>query len=192
LIGNEFVALYRIRIGRAIGSASLVADGLHARSDGLTSLAVLVGAGGVALGFEEADAIAGTVITVALLFVLWSAARDIYWRLMDAVDPDLVDQIERVLGTVPGVTEAGRVQVRWIGHRLRAEVEITVDPRLAIDEAHDVAVEAHHALLHDIPRLASAGVHVDPAPGTGRDPHEAIAHHFGEQNPRPGGGKKGP
>ena len=40
-VGNEVVARYRIRVGRRIGSAALVADGLHARTDGFTSLAVL-------------------------------------------------------------------------------------------------------------------------------------------------------
>jgi divalent metal cation (Fe/Co/Zn/Cd) transporter len=74
-IGNEVVARYRIRIGRQIGSAALVADGLHARTDGFTSLAVLLGAGGVALGWREADPIIGLLITVAILGVLRSAIR---------------------------------------------------------------------------------------------------------------------
>src|ERR687897_186397 len=101
--GNELVAVYRIRVGRAIGSAALVADGLHARTDGLTSLAVLAGAGGVAAGFPLADPIVGLLITVAILAVLRTAVRDVFRRLMDAVDPALVDQAERSLCTTPGV-----------------------------------------------------------------------------------------
>src|SRR6266508_5861799 len=93
-LGNELVARYRIRAGREIGSAALVADGLHARADGLTSLAVLGGAGGVALGFDLADPIVGLGITVAIVAVLRDAAREVYRRLMDAVDPDLVDRVE--------------------------------------------------------------------------------------------------
>jgi cation diffusion facilitator family transporter len=88
--GNELVARYRIRVGRKIGSAALVADGLHARTDGFTSLAVLLGVGGVALGWDWADPVVGLVITVAILAVLRQAAREIYRRLMDAVDPALV------------------------------------------------------------------------------------------------------
>ena len=93
-IGNELVALYRIRVGRRIGSAALVADGLHARTDGFTSLAVLFSAGGVALGFPLADPIIGLVITVAILAVLRTAARDVFRRLLDGVDPQIVDSAE--------------------------------------------------------------------------------------------------
>lgn len=109
-LGNEWVARYRIRAGREIGSAALVADGLHARTDGFTSLAVLLGAGGSALGFPLADPIVGLLITVAICFVLKDAAREIYHRLMDAVDPRLVDRAEHILAHVPGVLGAGSVR----------------------------------------------------------------------------------
>jgi cation diffusion facilitator family transporter len=80
--GKELVARYRIRVGRKIGSAALVADRLHARTDGFTSLAVLLGVGGVALGWDWADPVVGLLITVAILAVLRQAAREIYRRLM--------------------------------------------------------------------------------------------------------------
>ena len=73
--GNELVAIYRIRVGRRIGSAALVADGLHARTDGFTSLAVVLGALGALAGFPLADPIVGVLITVAILVVLRGAAR---------------------------------------------------------------------------------------------------------------------
>src|SRR5213079_2833515 len=119
-LGNELVAQYRIRTGRRIGSAALIADGLHARTDGLTSLAVLLGAGGVALGWDWADPAVGLLITVAILAVLRQAAREVYRRLMDAVDPALVDETERMLRAVAGVLDVGEVRLRWIGHQLRA------------------------------------------------------------------------
>src|SRR5829696_3543212 len=122
--GNELVALYRIRVGRAIGSAALVADGLHARTDGLTLLAVLAGAGGVAAGFPLADPLVGLVITVAILAVLRTAVREVYRRLMDAVDPALLDRAEHVLGSTPGVVGVRTVRMRWIGHRLHAEADL--------------------------------------------------------------------
>src|SRR5712691_3168832 len=175
--GNELVAGYRIRTGRKIGSAALVADGLHARTDGLTSLAVLIGAGGVALGWDWADPIVGLLITVAILAVLRQAAREIYRRLMDAVDPALVDQAEQTLRTTPGVLGTGQVRLRWIGHQLRAECEIIVDPHIAAVQAHDIAASAEHALLHAIPRLAAALVHADPQPQDGADHHDILAAH---------------
>ncbi len=175
--GNEIVAVYRIRIGRKIGSAALVADGLHARTDGFTSLAVVFGALGVMAGFPLADPIVGLIITVAILFVLRGAARDIYRRLMDSVDPDLVDAAESALRDVPGVRSVDSVQLRWIGHRMRAEVELTVDNTLSVVHAHAIADEAHHQLIHGVPRLDDATVHVNPSTQDGTDHHAATGHH---------------
>jgi cation diffusion facilitator family transporter len=177
--GNEWVARYRIRVGRSIGSAALVADGLHARTDGFTSLAVLLGAGGSALGWQLADPIVGLAITAAIALVLRDAAREVFRRVMDAVDPALVDRAERALAEVPGVRGVGELRLRWIGHRLRAEVAVVVDGDVTVREAHRVAVEAEHALLHAVPRLTAALVHADPEPAPGEsDPHLPLAHHI--------------
>ena len=166
-IGNEWVALYRIRIGRRIGSAALVADGLHARSDGFTSLAVLIGAAGVALGFPLADPIVGLLITVAILAVLRTAARDVFRRLMDGVDPEFVDTAEATLAARPGVRSVRTVRLRWIGHRLHADAELDIDPELSLAEAHRVAHEAEHDLIHAVPNLTSAMIHAYPANAAG-------------------------
>ncbi|MGP3952193.1 cation diffusion facilitator family transporter [Streptomyces sp. 7N604] len=177
-IGNEWVARYRIRVGRQIGSAALIADGLHARTDGFTSLAVLLGAGGAAMGWRLADPIVGLAITAAILLVLRDAAREVFRRVMDAVDPTLVDAAERALLEVPGVRGVDELRLRWIGHRLRAEVAVVVDGELNLRQAHQVAVQAEHALLHAVPRLTAALVHADPAPAPGAaDPHAELAHH---------------
>jgi cation diffusion facilitator family transporter len=175
-VGNEVVARYRIRVGREIGSAALVADGLHARTDGFTSLAVVVGAIGVALGVEQADPVVGLLITVAILFVLRDAARQVYRRLMDAVDESLVDEVEQVLRGTPGVRDIGQVRVRWIGHSLRAECEVVVAPDLSLVDGHAIAVDAEHRLLHDVRRLTAAFIHADPE---GVEHHELTAHHGG-------------
>ncbi|MFP5319730.1 MAG: cation diffusion facilitator family transporter [Acidimicrobiia bacterium] len=177
--GNELVAVYRIRVGREIGSAALVADGLHARTDGLTSLAVVVGAVGVAFGWQLADPIVGLAITVAILFVLKSAARDIYRRLMDSVDPELVDQVGHVAAGVPGIEAVERVAIRWVGHELRAEVDVVSDCDLTVAEAHAIAEEAHHRLLHRIPKLSRATIHTSPCSHDGLDHHAVTSHHFG-------------
>ena len=175
--GNELVARYRVRVGRKIGSAALVADGLHARTDGFTSLAVLLGVGGVALSWDWADPVVGLLITVAILAVLRQAAREIYRRLMDAVDPALVDQAEQALRAVPGVLDVGQVRLRWIGHHLRAECEIVIDPTATAVQSHQTTVAAEHALLHALPRLSAALVHADPQPSQGTDYHATLAPH---------------
>ncbi|MBC9715070.1 cation transporter [Streptomyces sp. TRM66268-LWL] len=177
-LGNEWVARYRIRVGRDIGSAALVADGLHARTDGFTSLAVLLSAGGAALGWQLADPVVGLAITAAILMVLRDAAREVFRRVMDAVDPAVVDTAEQALLAADGVRAVSELRLRWIGHRLRAEVAVVVDGDLSVREAHDVAVRAEHALLHAVPKLVAALVHADPAPVEGADdPHLPLAHH---------------
>lgn len=160
-VGNEVVARYRIRVGRQIGSAALIADGLHARTDGFTSLAVLLGVAGVALGWDWADPVIGLAITVALLGVLRSAAVHVGERLMDAVDPDLVARARTAIGGVEGVTSVDSLRLRWIGHTLHAEADITTRAT-ALAVAHDVAHHAEEHLLEALPRLASATVHVSP------------------------------
>ena len=172
-VGNEAVARYRITVGRQIGSAALVADGLHARTDGFTSLGVVLGAAGVALGFEAADPLVGLLITLAILAVLRDAARDVYRRLMDAVDPELVDTVEATVRGTEGVLGVGDVRLRWIGHTLRAELDIVVGRDLSLVDAHAIAESTEHRLLHDVPRLNAATVHADPA-GHG---HDLTGHH---------------
>ena len=175
--GNELVALYRIRVGRKIGSAALVADGLHARTDGFTSLAVVVGALGVLAGFPLADPIVGLLITAAILVVLRGAARDVFGRLMDGVDPALVEAVETVLLSTPGVKGIESLRLRWIGHRLHAEIGLTVDAALDQIASHALAHDAQHRLVHEVPKLTNATVHVSPTSTDAIDYHASPAHH---------------
>jgi len=176
-LGNELVAIFRIRVGREIGSAALEADGLHARTDGLTSLAVLVGAIGVWLGYPRADPIVGLLITVPILQVVWGAARTIWERLMDAVDPALVDAVERDAARIDGVKRVHDVRVRWLGHSLEAELHADVDSQLSTADSHAIGQEIEHALLHALPQLATVTVHIDPAGAASENFHAVTAHH---------------
>jgi len=162
-LGNELVALYRIRVGRRIGSAALVADGLHARTDGFTSLAVVFGALGVWLGFPLADPIIGLLITAAILIALRTAARDVFARLLDGVDPHLVDSAEQALAAEPGVLGVRCLRMRWVGHRLHADAALDIDPDISLGEAHRLAHNAEHTLTHAVPKLSSALIHAYPA-----------------------------
>jgi cation diffusion facilitator family transporter len=183
--GNELAARYRIRVGTRIGSAALTADGRHARADGFTSLAVVIGAGGVALGWPQADPVIGLLITAAILAVLRGAVRDIYRRLMDAVDPRLTRQIERETRTIPAVLGCDGVKVRWIGHELHAELNITVDGGMTVRQAHDITEDARHQLLHHIGRLTDATIHVNPPESA--EAHARTAHHQVPAPRRPSG-----
>lgn len=162
-VGNELVAIYRIRVGTRIGSAALRADGLHARVDGLTSLAVVLGASGVAAGFPAADPIIGLLIAVMIIGVLAVAARDVFRRLLDGVEPDVIDTACEVLARQDGVRSVRRVRMRWLGHRLVADAELDIDPAQSLAEAHRIAHDAEHALTHAVPKLAEATIHAYPA-----------------------------
>jgi cation diffusion facilitator family transporter len=174
--GNELVARYRIAVGRRIGSAALVADGLHARTDGFTSLAVVAAAGGAGLGWGWADPVAGIAITVAIVFVLKDAGRQVYHRLKDRVDPALVDRAEQQLQSVDGIRDVSGLRLRWIGHHLHAEAGIVVDAGLSLIAAHEIAADAEHRLTHHVPRLTSATVHVDPDSHPGDGHHHDLSH----------------
>ncbi len=176
-LGNEGVAVFRIRVGKEIGSAALIADGQHARVDGITSLAVLFGAVGSLLGFPLADPIIGMLITVAILFIVKDTALTMYRRLMDAVDPGLVDKIEETAAGVPGVEAVRDVRVRWLGHRLQTELHITVDEDLPTRESHRIVESVRHALFHAQSKLAVINIHVDPCGHSGEDAHVLTQHH---------------
>jgi cation diffusion facilitator family transporter len=161
-LGNELVALYRIRTGKEIGSAALVADGVHARADGFTSLAVLAGAIGVWLGYPLLDPIVGLGIGIAILVIVWKSARDMYYRVMDAVDPQITDSVMSVASKAERVMAVNNVAIRWVGHRQRAELHITVDCQMPTCESHSIAETVRHNLFHDMPALADVTIHVDP------------------------------
>lgn len=182
-VGNEAVAIYRIRVGHEIGSQALIADGLHARTDGITSIAVVVAAVGVALGFPLADPIIGLLITGAILWILRDAARAVFRRLMDAVDPQLVADIERVAAGVDGVIEVESVRVRWMGHRLIASTDLVVDCQLTVAAGHDIAEHVRHALFHQVRGLDTVLVHLDPCEHGDSDHHSVTRPHDETLNP---------
>ncbi|HSM55284.1 MAG TPA: cation diffusion facilitator family transporter [Candidatus Sulfomarinibacteraceae bacterium] len=181
-VGNEAVALLQIRVGRKIGSAAMVADGLHARTDGLTSLAVLLAAGGSWLGYPIVDPIIGALIGFVILFITRDAIVTMWYRLMDAVEPEYMEQAERVVQGNESVEEFCRLRMRWIGHRMHAEVVIAVDPDLTTAEGHQIAEVVRHELFHEIPQLSEVVVHVEPA-GVVDEAHHGTVHH--EAVPRP-------
>ncbi len=175
-VGNEAVAVFRIRVGREIESAALVADGYHARTDGWTSLAVLLGAVGVWLGYPLADPVVGLLIATAILVIVWQSGKAVFTRLLDGVDPEAVGEIRQAASRVPGVEGVSEVRARWLGHRLHAELNVAVDPDLFVAEGHTIAREVNHRLLHHLGYLGGAVVHVDPVQEAGEKHHRITAH----------------
>lgn len=175
-LGNEAVAQLRTRVGKEIGSAALVADGYHARVDGLTSLAVFFGALGVWLGYPLADPFVGLLITIAILRIVWDSGKSVFTRLLDGVDPEVVDEIRHAVKHTDGVRDISEVRVRWLGHRLHAEVNIAVSPELSVKKGHEVAREVRHQLLHHLSYLSNAIIHIDPVTASGEKFHHIEEH----------------
>ena len=176
-VANEFVAVLEIRTGRKIGSAAMVTDGLHARTDGLTSLSVLLAAVGTWIGFPILDPIIGILIGVAILFITKDAIVAMWYRLMDAIEPEYMDRAEEVIRGQDGVKELRRLRMRWVGHRLHAEVVIAVDPGLTTAQSHEIAENVRHSLFHQFPTLSEVLVHVDPWSEEEKGYHELTDSH---------------
>lgn len=179
-LGNEWVAIIQIRVGRRIGSAAMVADGLHARTDGLTSLAVLLAAGGAWLGFPIVDPIIGFIIGITILFITWDATKAVWYRLMDAIEPEILDKAEHVIGHHTSVKELRALRMRWVGHQLHAEVTIAVEQDLSTKDGHAIAEAVRHDLFHEIEGLSTIQVHVDPwfeVADKADEAHELTVHH---------------
>lgn len=176
-LGNEIVAVYRIRAGQRIGSAALIAEGQHARADGLTSIAVVVGVVGVWLGFPRADAIIGFLIGIAILWILVSSMRTVCKRLMDGVDAGLIETLEAAAAAVEGVEGVDQVRARWSGHRMEGDTSIRVSRDLDVVAAHQIADEVEHAMLHAVPHVEAIVVHIHPEQLADRELHGLSGHH---------------
>jgi cation diffusion facilitator family transporter len=174
--GNEAVARYRIRVGREIGSAALVADGYHARTDGLTSLAVLAGVLGVWLGYPLADPVVGLAITGMIFVIVWQAGRTVFTRILDGIEPELLAAAEHAARHAAGVRGVADLRGRWLGHRIQLELSVAVDPALSVVEGHRIAKEVRHQILHHLPHASLVTVHLDPATEFGEAWHRVEAH----------------
>ena len=185
-IGNEVVAVLRIRVGRKINSAALIADGYHARTDGLTSLAVVLGAVGVHLGFPWADPVIGLLITLAIFGIVWQSSKAVFTRMLDGVEPEITDEIRHSAEHIKGIRQVRDIRARWFGHRLLSEVDIEVDDTLTVAQADAIAAEYEHTLFEHVPALSDARIRVHafdasaPIAGNGHVPH---GHHHGAPVP---------
>lgn len=161
-IGNESVAIFRIKVGKNIGSAALVADGYHARIDGFTSLAVLLGAIGVIMGFPLADPVIGLAITITILKIVWDSAKSVFGRMLDGVEPEVFDEIKHALTHVNGISEVLNIKARWTGHKLLAEIYIKVPQGISVEKAHETIEEIEHELIHHIKYISNVIVDIEP------------------------------
>ncbi len=169
-VGNEAVAVLRIRVGREINSAALIADGYHARTDGLTSLAVVGGAIGVWLGFPLADPIVGLLITIAIFGIVWQSGKAVFTRMLDGVEPEITAEIRHAAEHIPGIRQVLDVRARWLGHRLNTELDVALDGSVTLKEADTIAAQFERELFDHVPALSSARIRVRPFDAQSKEP----------------------
>ena len=150
MIGNQLVSRYKLTVGRRIQSATLLADARHSWLDSISSLGALAGLIAVAAGARWGDPVAGFAITLFIAHVGWKVTGDIFRRLMDAVDPDLLATAERSVNSVPGVRHA-HARARWMGRTLLIEVEGFVDAGTTIEAAEAVGRDVEAAVYSSVP-----------------------------------------
>lgn len=161
-IGNEAVAVIRLKVGREIESAALIADGQHARVDGFTSLAVLLGVVGVWAGYPIVDPLVGILITIAILFIVKDATKAVWNRMIDGIEPEIVHAIETVPLYVNGVRAVHQVRARWVGHKVFTDLHVTLDPALSVGAAHQITDEVEAVLKNHVRSFGGAVVHICP------------------------------
>ncbi len=171
VFANLGVSEYKLRVGRGIGSESLAADGIHSRVDALVSAGAFVGIGLAGLGLRIADPIAGLLITIAIVFVLAGTVKQLFYRMMDAVDPTIVDELTQAAQSVSGVLQVHDVRVRWVGRELVAVMHVACDPKSTLESAHALAMRVEEAVCREVP-AARLEVHMDP--GTHKHRHQLV------------------
>jgi len=177
-VGNEVVAQFRMKVGKEIGSVALVADGYHARVDGITSLAVLIGAVGIWLGYPIIDPLIGMLITISILKIVLDSSKLVFTHLLDGVEPEVIDKVKNITESVEDVHEVTDLRVRWIGHRLHAEINVSVDSSLSVEEGHEIANTIREKLMENFSYLSGTTIHVDPLTASGE------CYHYGFENLR--------
>ena len=171
VIANLGVSEYKVRVGRGIGSESLAADGIHSRIDALVSAGAFVGIGLAGIGLTIADPIVGILITVAIVYVLAGTVKQLFYRMMDAVDPTIVDEITNAATSVSGVLQVHDVRVRWVGRELVAAMHVACNPKSTLEDAHALSMRVEDAVCHEVP-AARLEIHMDP--GTARHKHTVV------------------
>jgi cation diffusion facilitator family transporter len=179
VIANLSVSEYKLRVGRGIKSESLAADGIHSRIDALVSAGAFVGIGLAGLGLKIADPIVGVLITFAIVFVLAGTVKKLFYRMMDAVDPTIIDEITNAAVSVKGVLQVHDVRVRWVGRELVAAMHVDCDPKSTLEEAHALAIRVEEAVRRDVP-AARLEIHMDP--GTAKHKHAVVGTALEEED----------
>ena len=163
VVSKEGYFQYVVRHPSAATSRMLYANAWHSRSDALSSLAVIVGVGGVLAGFAWADAFAAIVVAGLLLVVAYRIGREGAEELIDsAASPVLNANMRKTILSIEGVRDSHELRTRRMADKVLADLHIRVDPLISVSEGHRIGDEVMDALKTRFPEVGDVVVHIDP------------------------------
>ena len=155
IIASVVVDFFRARalykVAKETSSDALEADALHFSSDMYSSLAVLAGLGGVALGLPWADAAAAIVVAVFVLLAGWRLGRRNIETLTDTAPAGAAEAISAAAAAIPGVVSVERVRARPVGNKLFVDLGVTVSRTLPLDRVTEMKDNIIHSVREALP-----------------------------------------
>ena len=154
------------RVGKEVGSTAITADAWHHRADAISSLAAFIGIG-IALwggaGWEAADDWAALVAAMLVAVNGVRTLRPAISGLMDEAPDQSVNQraLQAAL-RVSGVRHIENLHVRRSGLGFFVDLHAQADPRMSLDDAHEIAAKVKYAIRDAIPSAVSVLVHMEP------------------------------
>jgi cation diffusion facilitator family transporter len=161
VVGNQWVARYKLKVGREIKSAPLIVDARHSWLDAVSSAGALLGLVGVAGGFRQADPIAGFAISLFIVRIGLEATRDVVVRLMDAQDEELADAARAAAREVVGPGGVGDVRVRWLGRQVEVRLVVRLPGNLALADVGRTTRTLTATVQHRVPDVREVFVTID-------------------------------
>lgn len=167
---KEALYWYTIRASKKLGSLALKASAWDHRSDVFASAGVFIGILGARLGVRILDAVASVVISLLILRVAVNIFREALSQTVDqACEPELEERFRMAALSVAGVRRLDELRSRRFGPGVYVDMEIAVDGRLSLKEAHDISERVHDAVEACEPSTRHCMVHVNPYDGEEED-----------------------
>ena len=161
---KEAMFWYTRHYAKKLNSSAFMADAWHHRSDALSSVGSLIGIAGARAGFPVMDSIASVVICIFILKVGFSILKDAVEKMLDTSCGEKWDEdMTGFILSQPGVERVDLLQSRKFGDRIYLDVEIAVDGKLSLSEAHGIAEHVHDTVEKEHPEIKHIMIHENPA-----------------------------
>lgn len=163
IVIKECMFWYTRHYAKEINSSALMADAWHHRSDALSSIGSLIGIIGARLGYLRADSIASVVIALFIVKAAYDIFKDAVDKLVDkscdeATEIKILESIEES----DEIEKVDKLYTRVFGTRVYVDLEISVDGRMELEKAHQIAERIHDDIERKFPEVKHIMVHVNP------------------------------